>query len=109
MNHTQVRRVRIDQIINLIESAMRQGKDVDFEKFVANFSLDFAIARRTIIEYLHTLEAAGKIMIAKKDKTKQIWSQEAYEKLSWEDLDKIIKLNSGGKNERDSKSSKPKK
>ena len=104
-NHSQVRRIRIDQIINLIGSAMRQDKDIDFEKFVANFSLDYAIARRTIIEYLHTLEAAGKIVIERKDNLKQIWTTEAYR------ADKILEsseLNSKEvKNERDSKSSKP--
>ena len=44
-----------------VETANKEGVKVNKEKLISAMSLDFNLARRTVLEYLNTLIGAGRI------------------------------------------------
>ena len=48
-------------MLQIIRQAINEGKVIDEEKLIAGLSFDWGATRRTIREYLKTLELAGKI------------------------------------------------
>jgi len=62
MSHEQTRRFRVNTILNTIEASSKAKTPVDKEKLIAESMNNFGSSRRTILEYIHALDGAGKII-----------------------------------------------
>lgn len=59
MRHEELRKVRLNKLLNSI----REAKIANKKKLIGMMGMEWGVARRTGLEYLQTLEMAGKIEI----------------------------------------------
>jgi len=74
LEHQNQRIYRLKTIVQSIRDAEKEFSIVEEEKLISEIQYRFGCSRRTVLEYLATLEGTGKIV----REGEKVWTQEGY-------------------------------